>query len=543
MSRAAAIFAGLLLLPVSAFAASLSPSLEQRVASMGPDETVPVILNLGERVDVARFKHGRSSAGDMIAAMRGHAQSSQARLLAILGGRASVTGVRPFWICNSVAARVPVGMLAELRELREIESIDFDEPVGFDGGLEDNGVLPEWNLTMVRADQVWNTYGLSGSGIVVGSMDTGFDPAHPALAGKWRGGTNSWIDIINGLPAPYDDHGHGSHTIGTMVGGDGPGPFLDDVGVAYGATFVSAKVLDATNSFSSASIVIAGAQWMLDPDGDPKTDDFPDVINNSWFFFSPTFMGYHTTVAAWRAAGIVPVFCIGNSGPGFATTRVPGSYNNTLGVGATTSADVIASFSSRGPSPVGAEWPADQRKPDLSAPGQLVRSSLPGGIYQAWSGTSMAAPHVAGTVALMLQGRPSMDYTTIASILLTTTVDRGPVGYDFDYGHGRLDAFAATTLAVTDVGNPTIGRTLRISPNPFRERVRIDYAATASGPASLEVFDLAGRRVWSIDATGAQGELGWDGRDADGAAVPAGVYLVRLTRGGEVTTGRMLRLR
>jgi subtilisin family serine protease len=145
---------------------------------------------------------------------------------------------------------------------------------------------------MVRADQVWSTYGLDGTGIVVGSMDTGFDPLHPALQGKWRGGANSWRDIVNGSPTPYDDNGHGTHTIGTMVGGDGPGPFTFDVGLAYNARFIAVKVLDAGNAFSSASTVIGGAQWILDPDANPATDDFPDVVNNSWLFNDPTFDGF-----------------------------------------------------------------------------------------------------------------------------------------------------------------------------------------------------------------------------------------------------------
>jgi bacillopeptidase F len=329
-----------------------------------------------------------------------------------------------------------------------------------------------------------------------------------------------------------------------MVGGDGPGPAVDDIGVAYGATFISAKVLDQNNSFSSGSIVVAGAQWMLDPDGDPATDDFPSVINNSWFFFAQTYDGFHSTVAAWRAAGIVPVFCIGNSGPGASTTRVPASYENALGVGATTSTDVIASFSSRGPSPLGPAWPADQRKPDLSAPGQLVRSSVPGGAYQNWSGTSMAAPHVAGTVALMLEADPSLDHATIRSNLLETAVDLGAAGYDFEYGYGRLDAFAATGVVVTGVEEPSAAMApgVRFAPNPFRDRVRIEYAAT-SGVASIAVFDLAGRRVWSAAAGGGRGALTWDGRGPGGDAVPAGVYLVRLTDGGRVGTGRVLRLR
>lgn len=541
---ALAILAALFSLPGFAFGATLSPSLEQRLALLGPADPVPVILQLGDPVDLRRYRGGRSTARALILALRERAASKQAGVLAFLSGRPSVTAIRPLWINNSVAARVPAGLIAELQGLGEIDRIDLDEAVGFEEPAAGGGGVAEWSQAIIRADLVWNTYGLSGNGVVVGSMDTGFDPNHPALLGKWRGGTNSWIDIIGSMPAPYDDHGHGTHTVGTMVGGDGPGPAADDIGVAYGAKFISAKVLDATNSFSSASIVIAGAQWMLDPDGNPATDDFPSVINNSWFFFSPTYTGFYSTVAAWRAAGIVPVFCIGNSGPGAATTRVPASYENALGVGATTSADAIASFSSRGPSPGGPTFPIDLRKPDLSAPGQLVRSSIPGGGYDSWNGTSMAAPHVAGTVALMLEGNPSLDVDAIRTQLLASAADLGTAGYDYDFGYGRLDAFAATTMAVTAVGGlgDVAGSGLRCAPNPFRDRVRIDYAA-ASGPASIAVFDLAGRQVWSGAATGGRGTLTWDGRGRGGELLPSGVYLVRLRDGRSERTGRVLQLR
>src|SRR5262249_10502120 len=161
------------------------------------------------------------------------------------------------------AVTVPPGLLDELAALPGVDHVDFDEPVTMGEAVPDEAALlnPGWNVTKVHAPDVWSGPGYDGTGVLIGSMDTGFDPSHPALAGKWRGGTNSWIDIINGLPSPYDDHGHGTHTIGTMVGGDGAGPFASDIGVAYGAHFISAKVLDATNSFSSSSIVEAGAQW------------------------------------------------------------------------------------------------------------------------------------------------------------------------------------------------------------------------------------------------------------------------------------------
>jgi bacillopeptidase F len=528
-------------------AAVLSPALERRLAASAAEDTHPVLLFFKENVDLAGFRDGRAGAPDLILSLQRTASRAQDRTLRFLASQEKAAGMKSFWINNSVALQATRSLIEDLATFEEIERIDFDEPVGFTepAGPAEKTPATEWNIPMIGADQVWSALGYDGTGIVVGSMDTGVDLTHPALSGKWRGGTNSWIDIINGLPDPYDDHGHGTHTIGTMVGGDGPGPFAYDIGVCYGARFISAKVLDEYNSFSSASIVIAGAEWMLDPDGDPLTDDFPHVINNSWYFYSAIYTGFHSTAQAWVAAGIIPVFCIANEGPNSTTTRPPGSYNNTIGVGATDEWDVIASYSSRGPSPTGSVFPADRRKPDLSAPGDLVLSSVPGGFYQEWSGTSMASPHVAGTVALMLQAHPGLSFGDVQSILWQTSVDRGAAGYDYVYGYGRLDALAAVTAARVEAPapEPPDALILSASPNPFQNRVRLVFSAPSAGSSLLELFDLQGRRVRAFAREAAGGSVSWDGCDGAGRPVPSGLYLVRLTHGDRSRTERVLRLR
>jgi subtilisin family serine protease len=334
-----------------------------------------------------------------------------------------------------------------------------------------------------------------------------------------------------------------------MVGGDGAGPFAFDIGLAYNARVISAKVLDANNSFSSASIVIAGAQWMLDPDGNPQTDDFPHVVNNSWYFFDPTYTGFHASMQAWQAAGIIPVFAIGGFGPGASTTRPPANYNNTIGVGATDLSDVIAVFSSRGPSPAGAAFPADQRKPELSAPGVAVRSSVPGGAYEDWSGTSMSTPHVAATAALMIELSPSLTYDEIRQVLLETSVDLGAAGYDHSYGYGRLDAFeaitrVAATLAMADPeATVPAGLQLIAGPNPFRDRVRFDFEGVKGAAPMLSIFDVGGRLVRSFRVASDSSSLLWDGRDGRGRAVAQGVYLARLSLRGDAATRRLLCVR
>jgi subtilisin family serine protease len=310
---------------------------------------------------------------------------------------------------------------------------------------------------------------------------------------------------------------------------------------------ISAKVLDSNNSFSSSSIVLAGAQWMLDPDGNTQTNDFPHVINNSWYFNSQTFTGFYSAVAAWRAAGIIPVGIVANFGPAAATTRPPGNYNNIMGVAATNIADQVASYSSRGPSPSGASFPLDLRKPDFAAPGDFVRSSLPGGGYASWQGTSMAAPHVAGCAALMLQANPALGYDDINLVIQFSAVDVAAPGYDFDAGYGRLDAFEAMEfiadpLAVDPTpAVPVAG--LRVSPNPFQDEVRIEFSPRRSS-STLEILDVQGRRVMKhLPVSGGVSAFVWDGRDPRGMPLPAGVYFVRLTDAGGMETQRLIRVR
>jgi len=314
-----------LAMPSLASGASVTPDLQDRLAGLEAGHTVPVIIELAPTVDLSRFTHGRRSAGEMIRALEAVAASSQPPVRARLRQLGLDRGVRSFWINNSLAFEATAAQIEVLRSDPDVARVDLDAPVHFEPPeVADGERDPLWNLYLLGVPRVWSELGLTGAGLVLGSMDTGVDLTHPSLAGKWRGGNNSWIDIVNGQPTPYDDHGHGTHTIGIMLGGDGDGPLDPDPGLAYDAVFISAKVLDHNNSFSSASTVIAGAQFMLDPDGEPDTPDFPHVINNSWYFFSETYTGFHSSAAAWRAAGIVPVFCLGNEGPDPETTRAPG---------------------------------------------------------------------------------------------------------------------------------------------------------------------------------------------------------------------------
>jgi subtilisin family serine protease len=319
---------------------------------------------------------------------------------------------------------------------------------------------PEWNLENVKAPEVWSQFGARGKGIVVASEDTGVQFDHPALVKQYRGnqgGGNfnhnyNWFDPFNHCGGhPCDTFGHGTHTMGTMVGDDGG---ANQIGVAPKAKWIETDPLPDGNGNDAA--LLAAGQWLLAPTklngNSPKPSKRPDVVNNSWgYAFDAGDTWYQATVDAWIAAGIFPAWAAGNEGSGCSTLRNPGSYPESYTMGAHDISNNIASFSSRGPSPLGPTI-----KPNITAPGVNVRSSIPGNGYGNNSGTSMATPHVAGIVALIWSAAPLLrgDIAATEKILNKTghPVDNQSCGGSQKnnnvWGHGRVDALAAVTMAI-----------------------------------------------------------------------------------------------
>jgi bacillopeptidase F len=307
----------------------------------------------------------------------------------------------------------------------------------------DEPPLP-WNIQRVRAPEVW-AQGIRGEGLVIATLDSGGDLTHPALRERYRGLTGgderNWFDPVLGRPGPYDDLGHGTQTLGLLVGDGGPG---NRVGVAPGARWIAAKAADATGMLNVVHILQA-MQWLLAPTNrageQPNPDMAPDIVCNSWGDYPGTDETLREAVQAWVAAGIVPVFAAGNNGMNGMSS--PGSYPEAIAVGATDAGDQITALSSRGPSPI------DERiKPDVVAPGQLVRSSSVGGGYFPGTGTSMSAPHVAGVAALMLQANPDLSPSAISDLLRTTADPVPPLPLPNNVaGWGRVNALAAVTAA------------------------------------------------------------------------------------------------
>jgi len=300
-------------------------------------------------------------------------------------------------------------------------------------------------LQMLNIPAVWSQ-GITGAGRLVCSFDTGVEESHPALTSKWRGHeaslASSWMSTIAPDSLPYDKSGHGTHTMGIMVGSAGS----DTVGVAPGAQWITAGVIDQGKALSATiSDILLAFQWALNPDGDATTtDDVPDVILNSWgvpsSLFGPCDATFWGAIDNVEAAGIVAVFAAGNEGPDPQTIRNPASRAsspiNSFCVGAVDDNKVVGDFSSRGPAVCGSE----NIKPEVVAPGVAIRSCAKGGGYVLMTGTSMAAPYIAGMVALARQYNPDATVEEIKWALINSAEDLGAVGEDNDYGFGLPDA-------------------------------------------------------------------------------------------------------
>ncbi|MEV0846694.1 S8 family serine peptidase [Streptomyces sp. NPDC049954] len=425
---------------------------------LGTHDTTTFWVRLDSEADTSaarRTKKKTDKDRAVIEAKTAHADRSQKALRALL----KKAGARytPYWITNTVKVTGDKALAEKIAARPEVAAIEADTvlapPDTRKGKAQPKAEGTEWNVDAIHAPEVWDKVGTRGEGVVVASIDTGVDYRHPALMSRYRGlkadgsydHAYNWFDATASCPdkAPCDDYGHGTHTMGTMVGDDSEG---NAIGVAPGAQWIAAKGCTTTGCPQDA--LLSAGQWILAPTDaigqHPRPDLAPDVVNNSW---GGDLMDtwYKAMVQAWVDAGIFPAFSNGNAGPNCATAGSPGAYTNTYASGAFGVDGKIAAFSSRGSGEGGAI------KPDIAAPGVDIRSAAPGGGYAVESGTSMASPHTAATVALMWSVSPAIRGDIAATERLldqsATDVDDttcgGTAGDNNVYGEGRLDAYAA----------------------------------------------------------------------------------------------------
>ena len=440
------------------------PALVRAMALAEPGDTIRVIVTLHEQSDPYRVAGSASGRGEppgqLVTALRTLAGRAQAPLLAYLEGAriaGTVESYTPFWIFNGVAVCAQPDVVSALAANPLVASIRLDHyrqwitDAGMEATEQDLEDPVEWGISRVRADQVWNSLHVSGTGSVVAGMDTGVDWLHPALQTNYRGynphgphnHVSSWFDAVGGAVYPIDDHWHGTHTMGTAVGREG-------VGVAPGSRWIGVKVFNSSG-YAYDSWIHSGFQWILAPGEDPGLA--PDVVNCSW----GSDYGYMTTfqadLQALRAAGILAVFSNGNNGPQPGTVGSPASMPEAFSVGATDKQDQVTNFSSRGPSPWG------QIRPHISAPGVDVRSSVPGGLYGSSKGTSMAAPHVTGVAALLRSVSPTLSITRLISVITSTAVPLDDFVPNNDTGWGLVNGLGAVSaLANSGFVSGTVSR-------------------------------------------------------------------------------------
>ncbi len=407
--------------------------------------------------------------------LRATAQRSQAGLLAALDGAGVDYESR--YIVNAVVVTGNAGLVDSIAARPEVGFIGPDakipapKPVDSSAAPDSPEVI-EWNIKMILADSVWTDFGVTGQGIVLANIDTGVQYDHPALVQQYRGNLGggsfdhnyNWFDPYEQCPSsgtvPCDPGGHGSHTMGTMVGSDDPTSPIsatNAIGVAPGAKWIACKGGDEVSGYLLNAELIECAEWILAPwdltGANPDPAMRPDAVNNSWGGGQAQWW-YNQAIYAWRAAGIWPSFSNGNDGPSCGTAGDPGEMDNAISAGATSSTDLIASFSSRGPASV-----TGLIKPDVSAPGANVRSSVPTDGYANYSGTSMASPHVAATAGLIWSAVPElrgnvqvtewiMEQT--ADVKLDNQCDTNGVPNNV-YGWGRINAYNAVDYALANV--------------------------------------------------------------------------------------------
>lgn len=460
-------------------------------AERGEQTTFWIVLN--ERADLspAAAVSDKSEKGALVSeTLREHAARSQAGLRTLLAERKAK--FHSFWIANTIRVVGDAALLEEVARRPEVSRVE-PEPVLPQPRIAPSVEAPtardasgiEWNIERVGAPRVWSELGVRGEGIVVANIDSGVQFDHPALRDSYRGRYSngrvdhnySWFGGLCEVQGrPCDDDGHGTHVMGIQVGRTTDG--AHQIGVAPGARWIAAGTNDAESR-------LAAGEWMIAPTDlrgqNPRPDLAPDVINCSWFKRDDPGVFFKEVLDAWIAAGIFPVFAAGNEGAlGCSSHTFPASLPTAYAVGNTTRDDTINESSSRGSGVSG------ETKPDISAPGTEIRSAGVLSEYTHMTGTSQAAPHVAGAVALLWSAAPALDGDIEATRKLLDRTARdldqtecgGTVADNSMAGEGLLDVHKAVLAAPRNGLGGLTGRVRRA----FATTPVADATLVLSGP-------------------------------------------------------------
>ncbi|UCD76842.1 MAG: S8 family serine peptidase [Phycisphaerales bacterium] len=467
----------------SAAAGTIDGGLSQILADQREDQVASILVYLTDQADVEAITLQMDAIradrqlrhSTVVNALHATAAESQAGLLDYLDQLAAdglVVDYESFWVANLVRVDAMPSAVELIAARDDVATVYFNygiesiKPVETKTGKSDPGAAGgravEVGVEAVRAPEVW-AIGFTGEGVLVSTLDTGVDGNHPALASRWRGVADpryadnpewAFFDPVTNQTFPFDSGSHGTHTMGSVCGGL-PG---DEIGVAPGAQWIHCAVIDRVSIPQTVADAILSFQWLLDPNEDPNTVwDVPQVCSNSWGLttghgYPPCDETFWVYLDNCEAAGIVMLFSAGNEGTSGLrrpADRATDDYRTcaVAAVDANNPSWPIAGFSSRGPTYCTPDNTA-AIKPDIAAPGVDVRSSVPGGGYSYYSGTSMASPHVNGVVALMYEACPDLSVEEIKEIVYLTAYDLGDPGEDNAYGWGMIDAYEAVNMAL-----------------------------------------------------------------------------------------------
>ncbi|MFZ1704968.1 MAG: S8 family serine peptidase [Saprospiraceae bacterium] len=488
-----------------------------------------------------------------------------------------------FYVTNALKVVSDVQILYWIAQRDDVDIIMFDQPIKMLNYFEEKpldfnrDIEPEWGIKMIKADSVW-AMGYTGQGITIGGQDTGYSWNVSPLKSKYRGFVDStttnhdyhWHDAIHesnpaypdslinpcgfNTIAPCDDHNHGTHTMGTMVGEDDE----NKIGVAPGALWIGCRNMD--RGWGKSSTYLECFEWLLAPydlngeNADPSKA--PHVINNSWYCSEEEGCGLfnfnlmNDVVTNLKSSGIVVVVSAGNSGSGCETIAFPPAiFEQSFTIGATTKLDTIAGYSSRGLVTIDSSF---RMKPNVSAPGSSVRSVTRNGTFSNYSGTSMAGPHVAGLVALILSANPALEgeVETIESIIESTAINKtfdqdctGGSGYSIPnavYGFGRVDALGAVKKALSFVSsqkNIVSENMIHVFPNPSDGLISLLLKDDTETFLSVSIVNINGQVVYS-DLQCVENTV----KNLYLYDIPGGVYQYQVvTQNGKYFTGRFVK--
>lgn len=578
-------FSMCLLLVSQTFAQSLDPVLEKQFQTA---EVVPVMILLREQADLsmARQLRGKSAKGQWVyEQLKRTADRTQEPVKNWLASNR--VDFRSFWIVNMISADLSREQVVSVDSRPDVLAVYpvmpvVQEPIREERTLEARtpSAIP-YGIALVRAQEVWDQ-GVTGKGVTIGGQDTGVKWDTRAIAEQYRGNLGdtvihdyAWYDAIHeidtvnnndsivlpsnnpcGLESvvPCDDNGHGTLTLGTALGWDKE--MDEQIGMAPDAEWMACRCME--RGYGTPVTYMECFQFFLAPTdvlgNNPRPDLAPDVINNSWA--CPPMEGCHPgnfdvmemVVGNLRDAGIVVVASAGNTGPDCGSVSTPAAmYQQAFAVGAVAENDSIWRGSSRGPVLVDS---SGRVKPDITAPGVRVRTVVPGDRFIEATGTSLAGPHVAGLVALILEARPDLrgEVDLIEEIMRTTAVRKytlqncagdTPETYpNNSYGYGRIDAFEAVELAkriASSGDHPEPLLETAVFPNPFSDHIRI-WRKDHNASAMLILSDPIGREYrLQIPAGEEFFEMNI------GSDWPAGHYFYRIVQGQRSVTGKMVR--